>query len=155
PMRRCTSAIVFGCALLGLALVGDARAQSQPADQLTIAFDVSIAPTFLEPAETSGIGTPFVFLYALHDAITKPLPGNNMAPCLAESWTESADGLVYEFKLREGLRFHNGDPFTAEDVKFTFHRYRGVSAKLLHERVKAVEVIDAHRVRFVLHTPWP
>ncbi|PYO55599.1 MAG: hypothetical protein DMD83_18800 [Candidatus Rokuibacteriota bacterium] len=83
------------------------------------------------------------------------MPGNDMAPCLAESWRESPDGLVYEFKLREGLRFHNGDPFTAEDVKFSFHRYRGVSAKLLHERVKAVQVIDPHRVRFVLHTPWP
>src|SRR5690242_790369 len=155
PMGRLTSRFVIALWLLAAALVGESRAQAQPADQLTIAFDVSIAPTFLEPAETSGIGTPFVFLYALHDAITKPLPGNNMAPCLAESWTESADGLVYEFKLREGLRFHNGDPFTADDVKFTFHRYRGVSAKLLHERVKAVEVIDAHHVRFVLHTPWP
>jgi len=59
-----------------------------------------------------------------------------MAPCLAESWTESPDGLVYEFKLREGLRFHNGDPFTAEDVRFSFQRYRGASAKLLHDRVK-------------------
>src|SRR5690348_10426609 len=143
-MRRFTSVIVFACALVGIALVSEVRGQGQPADQLTIAFDVSIAPTFLEPAETPGIGTPFVFLYALHDALIKPLPGNNMAPCLAESWTESADGLVYEFKLREGLRFHNGDAFTADDVRFTFHRYRGVSAKLLHERVKAVEVIDAH-----------
>ncbi|HEY3098724.1 MAG TPA: ABC transporter substrate-binding protein [Methylomirabilota bacterium] len=147
-------AIALGVALFAPALVGEVGAQTQPADQLTIAFDVSIAPTFLEPAETSGIGTPFVFLYALHDALSKPLPGNNMAPCLAESWSESADGLVYEFKLREGLRFHNGDPFTAEDVKFSFHRYRGVSAKLLHERVKAVEIVDPHRVRFVLHTPW-
>ena len=68
---------------------------------------------------------------------------------------ESPDGLVYEFKLREGLRFHNGDPVTAEDVKFSFHRYRGASAKLLHERVKAVDIVDPHRVRFVLHTPWP
>src|SRR5207245_2058184 len=105
--------------------------------------------------ETSGLGTPFVFLYAMHDALSKPLPGNVMAPCLAESWRESPDGLVYEFKLREGLRFHNGDPFTAEDVKFSFHRYRGVSAKLLHDRVKEVQVVDPHRVRFVLHTPWP
>jgi peptide/nickel transport system substrate-binding protein len=154
-MGRLTSSFVVGCVLVGIALVGEVRGQGQPADQLTIAFDVSIAPTFLDPAETSGIGTPFVFLYALHDALTKPLPGNNMAPCLAESWTESADGLVYEFKLREGLRFHNGDPFTAEDVKFSFQRYRGTSAKLLHERVKVVEVVDPHRVRFVLHTPWP
>jgi peptide/nickel transport system substrate-binding protein len=78
-----------------------------------------------------------------------------MAPCLAESWKESPDGLVYEFKLRDGVKFHNGDPLTAEDVKFSFHRYRGVSAKVLQERVKAVEVIDPLRVRFVLHTPWP
>jgi peptide/nickel transport system substrate-binding protein len=137
------------------ALGTEAAAQSQPPDQITVAFDVSIAPSFLEPAETPGIGTPFVFLYALHDALMKPLPGNDMAPCLAESWRESADGLVYEFKLREGLRFHNGDLFTAEDVKFSFHRYRGAAAKMLQERVKAVEVLDPHRVRFVLHAPWP
>jgi len=134
---------------------GEAAGQNRPEGELTIAFDASIAPTFLDPAETSGLSTPFVFLYALHDALVKPLPGNNMAPCLAESWKESPDGLVYEFKLREGLRFHNGDPFTAEDVKFSFARYRGVSAKILHERVKAVEIADPHRVRFVLNSPWP
>src|SRR5213594_4574131 len=148
--------VVFASFFLLLAAWGgEAAGQSRPEGELTIAFDASIAPTFLDPAETSGLSTPFVFLYALHDALIKPLPGNNMGPCLAESWKESPDGLVYEFKLREGLRFHNGDPFTAEDVKFSFARYRGVSAKILHERVKAVEIVDPHRVRFVLHTPWP
>ncbi len=139
-----------------LAMLGtEVGTQSQPEGQLTIAFDASIATSFLDPAETLGIGTPFVFLYAMHDALIKPLPGNNMAPCLAESWTESPDALVYEFKLREGLKFHNGDPFTAEDVQFSFQRYKGISAKLLKERVKSVDVVDPHRVRFVLHTPWP
>ena len=133
----------------------ESAAQTQPHDQITIAFDVSIAPTFLDPAETPGIGTPFVFLYAMHDALVKPMPGNSMAPCLAESWKESPDGLVYEFKLREGLKFHNGDPFTADDVKFSFHRYKGTAAKMLQERVKSVDVVDPHRVRFVLHKPWP
>src|SRR5439155_485523 len=90
-----------------------------------------------------------------HDALIKPMPGDDMAPSLATSWKESPDGLTYEFKLREGLKFHNGDPFTAEDVKFSFHRYRGTAAKLLHERVKAVEILDPTRVRFVLHAPWP
>jgi peptide/nickel transport system substrate-binding protein len=132
-----------------------AGAQGPPDGQLTIAFDVSIAASFFDPADTAGIATPFVFMYAMHDALVKPLPGNNMAPCLAESWKESPDGLTYEFKLREGLRFHNGDPFTAEDVRFSFQRYRGVSSKLLKERVKAVEVVDPHRVRFVLQAPWP
>jgi len=150
--HRLTVAFVFVLALIS---VGEAGAQGSPEGQLTIAFDASIAPTFLDPAETSGIATPFAFLYAMHDALIKPLPGNNMAPCLAESWQESPDGLVVEFKLREGLKFHNGDPFTAEDVKFSFHRYRGTSARQLHDRVKAVEVVDPHRVRFVLHAPWP
>ena len=136
-------------------LSGAVHAQAPPEGQLTMAFDASIAPAFLDPAETAGLGTPFVFLYAIHDALMKPLPGNDMAPCLAESWRESPDGLVYDIKLREGLKFHNGDPFTAEDVKFSFHRYRGTSAKLLHDRVKSVDVVDPARVRFVLHRPWP
>ena len=72
--------------------------------------------------------TPFWVLYALHDALVKPMPGNLMAPSLAESWTVSADQRVYEFKLREGLKFHNGDPFTAEDVKFSFQRAKGASS---------------------------
>ena len=151
-MARLTASIVL---VICLALAGGVRAQPAADGQLTIAFDTTIAPTFLDPAETPGIGTPFVFLYAMHDALIKPLPGNNMAPSLAESWKESPDGLVYEFKLREGLKFHNGDPFTADDVKFSFHRYRGVSTKLLHERVKSVEVLDRHRIRFVLAAPWP
>ncbi len=154
-MRRFTVGTVFLSLIVVVMLGGEVGAQSQPEGQLTIAFDASIAPTFLDPAETSGIATPFAFLYALHDALVKPLPGKDMAPCLAESWRESPDGLTYEFKLREGLKFHNGDPFTAEDVKFSFQRYKGVSAKLLHDRVKTVEIIDPHRVRFVLHKPWP
>src|SRR6266404_2035114 len=154
-MSRLAASIGLAFALaLGLG-GGEVAAQTQSDGQLTVAFDVSIALTFLDPAETPGIGVPFVFLYALHDALMKPLPGNDTAPCLAEFWTESADGLVYEFKLREGLKFHNGDSFTAEDVKFSFQRYRGASAKLLHDRVKAVDVVDPYRVRFVLHRPWP
>src|SRR5881296_1720062 len=154
-MGRRTASIAL-LSLLGLCLwSGQVAAQSQPDGQLTIAFDASIAPTFLDPAETPGIGTPFVFLYAMHDALMKPLPGNDMAPCLAESWKESPDGLVYEFKLRQGLKFHNGDPFTADDVKFSFHRYKGAAAKLLHDRVKSVDVLDPLRVRFVLDKPWP
>ena len=75
-----------------------------------------------------------------------------MALSLAESWTVSDDQRVYEFKLREGLTFHNGDPFTAEDVKFTFLRYK---SNTLHEKVREVEIVDPYRVRFHLHQPWP
>jgi len=143
---RVALALVFVLAMLGT----EVGAQSQPDGQLTIAFDASIAPAFLDPAETPGSPPRSRSCMPCTMRLVKPLPGNDMAPCLAESWKESPDGLVYEFKLREGLKFHNGDPFTAADVKFSFQRYRGASAKLLHERVQTVEIIDQHRVRFVL-----
>src|SRR5213593_4422502 len=107
------------------------------------------------PAETPGLITPFIVLYALHDALVKPMPGKNMAPSLAESWTASPDGLVYEFVLRKGVKFHNGEPVTAEDAKFSFERYRGISAKALKDKVAAVEAPDPGRVRFRLKQPWP
>ena len=57
------------------------------------------------------------------------------------------------FKLREGLKFHNGDPFTAEDVKFSFLRTKG--AKILLDKVREVTIVDPYRVRFQLHEPFP
>jgi peptide/nickel transport system substrate-binding protein len=124
-----------------------------PEGEMRWAVYVTLSPAWFDPAEVAIAGiTPFWFCYALHDALVRPMPGNPMAPSLAESWTESADHLVYEFKLREGLKFHNGDPFTAEDVKFSFLRYK---SKILQDRVQEVEIVDPYRVRFRLHQPWP
>jgi peptide/nickel transport system substrate-binding protein len=142
--------------LLGLiSLAGSAAAQGKPEGTMTWALHFSLAPTYFDPAETTGIATPFKFLYALHDALIKPMPQGLLTPSLAETWTESPDGLVYEFKLREGVAFHNGEPLTAADVVFSFQRYKGAGAKLYKEQVQAVEIIDAHRVRFRLQEPWP
>src|SRR5881296_1694689 len=126
-----------------------------PAGEMVWGAHISLAPTWFDPAETSGIITPYMLLYALHDAMVKPMPGNPMAPSLAESWSMSADGLVYEFVLRRGVRFHNGDPVTADDVKFSFERYRGVAHKPLKESVAAMETPDPGRVRIRLKRPWP
>ena len=142
-------------ALLALGPGGAAPSTAAPEGQMTWAVHVSLAPTWFDPAETPGVIVPFLVLYALHDALVKPMPGQPMAPSLAESWTVSRDGLVYEFAMRKGATFHNGDPVTAEDVKFSFERYRGSSAKALHERVARVEAVGAQRVRFVLKAPWP
>ena len=145
---------LFAVGLVTLLLFAPA-AVAAPEGQLTWAVHVALAPTWFDPAETSGIVTPFMVLYALHDALVKPMPGNPMAPSLAERWTASPDGLAYEFVLRKGVRFHNGDPLTADDVKFSFERYRGVSAKLLKDKVRQVQVVDPQRVRFMLKDPWP
>src|SRR5207249_3684675 len=111
PLRsRSLFALVLAVLLL-LGLIVPTKARSEaPAGQLTWAVHISLAPGWFDPAETTGIITPFMLLYALHDALVKPMPGNPMAPSLAESWTMSPDGLSYEFVLRRGVKFHNGDP---------------------------------------------
>jgi peptide/nickel transport system substrate-binding protein len=133
-----------------------ASAQTRiPRGQMTWAVHVQIAPSWFDPAETPGIVTPFMIMYALHDALVKPMPDHPMAPSLATAWHESPDGLTYDFTLRQGVTFHNGDPFTAEDVTFSFERYRGAGAPELKQQVKAVEIVTPHHVRFHVHEPWP
>jgi peptide/nickel transport system substrate-binding protein len=141
--------------VFALTLVAATLANAAPEGQLTMAVHFTPAPTLFEPAETPGLVSPFMFLYVLHDALVKPMPGQSMAPSLAESWSTSPDGLVYEFVLRKGVRFHNGEPVTADDVKFSFERYRGISAQMLKERVAAIETPDARHIRFRLTQPWP
>lgn len=134
---------------------GMPSAQAKPAGELNIALHFTMSPAWFDPAETPGIITPFLMLYALHDALVKPMPEGPMTPSLAESWTVSEDGRIYEFTLRKGVAFHNGEPFTAEDVKYSFQRYKGTGAKELHARVQEVEIVNPHRVRFRLREPWP
>jgi peptide/nickel transport system substrate-binding protein len=145
-------------ALAALGLVSGApglASAAAPQGQLSWGIHVTLAPTWFDPAETPGIITPFLVLYALHDALVKTMPGNPLAPSLAESWSASEDALTYEFVLRPGVTFHDGEPVTAEDVKFSFERYRGNSASLIKERVAAVEAPDPRHVRFRLKQPWP
>ena len=133
---------------------GLARAAA-PEGQLIWGVHISLAPVWFDPADISGIITPFMVLYALHDAIVKPMPGQALAPSLAESWSASEDGLGYEFVLRQGAKFHNDDPVTAEDVRFSFERYRGTARDLMKDRVAAIETPDPRHVRFKLKQPWP
>jgi peptide/nickel transport system substrate-binding protein len=142
-------------AVLLALLAGAAPATAAPEGQMTWGVHISLAPTWFDPAETLGIITPFLVMYAMHDAMAKAMPGNTTAPGLAESWQVSPDGRTYDFTLRKGAKFHNGEPVTATDVKFSFERYRGASAKALKERVAAVETPDATHVRFKLKNPWP
>src|SRR5437870_6290813 len=141
-------------AVVVLGATPSAAAQA-PAGQAIFAMHVTIAPSWFDPSTAPPQITPFGILYALHDALARPLPGQKMGNSLAESWSESPDGLTYEFKLRRGLKFHNGEPVTADDVKFSFERYKGAGAKELNLHVRQVEMIDPLTVRFVLKEPWP
>src|SRR3954471_4337420 len=156
PMRRrlaLSSALLLGGLVFGA--TASAAEQRAPAGRVIQAWHVTISPSWFDPSSAPPQITPFGMLYAIHDALVRPYPGQKMGPSLAESWQESEDGKTYEFKLRAGLKFHNGDPVTTEDVKFSFERYKGAAAKILHDHVKEVEIVDPRVLRFQLNEPWP
>jgi peptide/nickel transport system substrate-binding protein len=147
--RREVSMLAIGLTLLAAA---PARAAE---GEMRWGLHVTLAAKWLDPAETEAFSTPFMVLYAIHDALVKPMPAGLYTPSLAESWQESKDHLTYTFALRKDARFHNGEPVTAEDVKFSFERYKGASAGLLKEKVRDVQALGSTQVRFVLKEPWP
>jgi peptide/nickel transport system substrate-binding protein len=140
---------------LGLLAILAVAAPAAAAPEGTLTFALHYSLPSLDPADAESIITPYLTLYAIHDAMLKPMPGNPSAPSLAESWSMTKDGLSAEFTLRKGPRFHNGDPVTAEDVKFSFERYRGGGAKLLKSKVKEIVILSPTKLRFVLKEPWP
>ncbi|MBM3221871.1 MAG: ABC transporter substrate-binding protein, partial [Candidatus Rokubacteria bacterium] len=106
-MKRGLSAPLTALALVLILLVSGlcdvATAQPKPDGEMRWALYVTRSPLWLDPGEVLGLITPFWVLYAIHDAVVKPMPGNLSMPSLAESWTLSPDQLVYEFKLRQGV----------------------------------------------------
>ena len=95
----------------------------------------------------------------LYDGLINLGP-NGMFPGLAESWAVSSDGKQIDFKLRKGVVFHNGDPFSAEDVKFTFERILAPDNAHSYRRgfvdsIERMEIVDPLQIRFVLKQPWP
>src|SRR5438094_8015254 len=119
-----------GLVVLSLLVVLAGPAAAAPEGTLTWGLHVTLAAKWLDPSDTEAFINPFMVLYAVHDALVKPMPGGDNTPSLAESWSASKDGLTYEFVLRRGVKFHNGDPVTAADVKFSSDRYRGAAAKV-------------------------
>jgi peptide/nickel transport system substrate-binding protein len=140
--------------VLALSIVLPVTPATAADGQMVWAAHVTLAPRWLDPGETEAAITPFLVLYAIHDAIVKPMPAGPTTPSLAESWTMSPDGATYDFTLR-AAKFHNGDPVTPEDVKFSFERYKGANASLLKGKVKEIRTPDARRVQFQLKEPWP
>lgn len=149
--RRAGLGLFISSLLAGHALPAAAAASGQ----LNVGVHISLAPTWFDPGETPGLITPYMLIFALHDAMIRPMREATPGHSLAESSSVSPDGLTYSFKLRQGPTFHDGSPVTADDVKFSFERYRGNSNALLKERVASVETPDARTVIFTLKEPWP
>ncbi len=153
-IRLTRTLVILALPALWAAAVVSAAAAA-PTGQMTWAVHITLAPRWLDPSDNEGAITPFLTLYAVHDALLKPMPAGPITPSLAESWSMSPDGLVYDFVLRNGPRFPNGEAVTADDVKFSFERYRGANAQLLKAKVKEIRIVDPRRIQFHLKEAWP
>ena len=147
-------------ALMGIfhMAAGDAQGESsrKPQGILKQAIHWGISADWLDPSSPGSVGMAAHFsLYLLHDALVKPMPEGLHTPCLAESYSISPDYKVYEFKLRKGVKFHNGDLMTAEDVIFSFWRNKSASAKLIHSQTEKIEAVNPHLVRIHFKKPFP
>jgi peptide/nickel transport system substrate-binding protein len=143
-------------AILGvLSLAPSEGIAKAPQGVLKQAIHWGISADWLDPSTSSALIPSQICTYLFHDALVKPMPNNTYFPALAESWTIGPNARVWEFKLRKGVKFHNGDPLTAEDVVFSFWRYKGPQAKALQSRTEKVEAVNPYLVRFVFKNPFP
>lgn len=144
-----------------LALAPPAGAQISR-DVLVVGMEAE--PPGLDPGQALGLHTLRVTHQLFETLVTTPDDSTDVVPGLAESWTTSADGLAWTFKLRRGVRFHDGTPLDAAAVKFTFDRV--IDPSHPHAKngkwsfvvgylssVKSVDAIDASTVRLNLKYP--
>ena len=120
------------------------------ADTLTVG--VTGEPANLDFTTTSGSAIPQVLMNNVYQGLVRADQDGEIVPQLAEEWTVSEDGTVYDFTLREGVTFSNGGEFTADDVKFSLERIatEWTTANIRMDVLDHVEVIDDHHARVVL-----
>jgi len=111
-------------------------------------------PNTIEPA-TGDTRTASNVAWSIFSSLVWLDDSGVIVPALAESWTISDDGLVYTFKLREGVTFHNGYPFTADDVVFTWERGQGSDITYREDFIPVIQMnkIDDYTVEAVLEAP--
>lgn len=144
--------------LIAIALLATAGLLSPLAVQAqkrsaTLIFGQEAPPPTLDPYFSSSIATRNVAMHIFEQLVTRD-ENNAVIPELAESWQVSPDGLTYTFKIRTGLKFHNGKELTSADVKASFDRYKRMAlAKVTLTPVVSIDVPD--RATFVIKVNKP
>ena len=100
-------------------------ARGTPTGKVTYGWHLAVPPLWFDPQESGSSITQFGFTYLVHDSMIKHFPGAQLQPSLAESFEIADDFKSAKFKIRPTAKFHNGQPVTSEDVRFTYESYRG------------------------------
>jgi ABC-type transport system substrate-binding protein len=132
-----------------------AAGNTVPNGKIVLAWHTNIAARWLDPQQHDGTASPDNFIMALHDALIKNLRERRYDdPALAESCAMAEDAKSATFRLRPGIKFHDGTPVTADDVEWSFEHYHGAWGEVLHDRTQGVEVVDDRTIRFHFKEPF-
>ena len=131
-----------------------ATARGKPKGTLTIGQHFALDPGWLDPLEHSYALTQGTYDYLVHDALIKPMPQGEVTYSLAEQAEMTADFRRAAFRLRPGLKFHDGQPLTTADVKWTYENYKGAYAKLFRDKLEHIQIIDDRTIAFHFKEPF-
>jgi peptide/nickel transport system substrate-binding protein len=151
------ASIVAVAAVALLALIGVPVAQAGPGDEDKLVLALERDQNNMDPfLHFQRVG--ILMNINMYDSLLHKTPTLQYEPSLATEW-RAIDDTTWEFKLRKGVKFHSGDLFSAEDVKFTFERVLNPETKSPQignvRAVKAVKVIDEHTVHLMTDKPFP
>ena len=121
---------------------------------LTVAMHFALDPGWLDPLEHSYAITQQMYDYLVHDTMIKPMPHGYVTYGLAEQAEFAADFRRAAFRLRPGLRFHDGQPLTTADVKWTYENFKGAYASLFHEKLDHIQIVDDRTIVFHFKEPF-
>lgn len=155
-MARFTRRQGFALAAGAAALAAGAPAFAQRGKD-TLVIGMSLEPPVLDPTKNAASAVREVTYQNIYETLTRIGRNGEILPGIARSWQISEDGTQYEFKLIPGLRFHDGEPCDAEDVKFSLDRLFApdstAPAKSLYATFQSVAAVDPTTVRIVLKSP--
>jgi peptide/nickel transport system substrate-binding protein len=144
-----------GVAVPFVRAAGAAAGGVVPKGKIALAWHTNIASRWLDPQQHDGTASPDNFLFAIHDGLIKNLFDKKYDHlALAEHFEFPEDAKSATFRLRAGLKFHDGSPVTTEDVKWSYENYRGSSAKVLHDKTKEITIVDDRTIRFDFAEPF-
>ena len=156
--RTVLATAAFGAAAASLPFVRSAASAAgsvQPKGKMVLAWHTNIASRWLDPQQHDGTASPDNFLFALHDALIKNFRERKYDHlALADKFDFPEDATSATFRLRQGIKFHDGSPITTDDVKWSYENYRGSSAELLHEKTKDIKLVDDRTIRFEFTEPF-
>lgn len=126
-----------------------------PKGKMTLAWHTNIAARWLDPQQHDGTATPDNFINALHDGLVKNFREQKWDHlALADKFDFAADAKTATFRLRPGLKFHDGTPVTPQDVKWSYEHYRGAWKEVLQKRTQGVEIVGDNTVVFHFNEPF-